>query len=125
MSVQVCNFPLNPRFVLQPRSQTAARSTRIFARTESDSPRSDQQQLNLSVLRFTFGNLFLLFFLQLKFTSFLIEILNPFCRDSWARRILSTEVDRVRVRIAYSSQPLLSFSSNQRISAGIIYINLV
>ncbi|CAN7006393.1 hypothetical protein IGI04_010055 [Brassica rapa subsp. trilocularis] len=55
MSVQVCNFPLNPRFVLQPRSQTAARSTRIFARTESDSPRSDQQQLNLSVLRFTFG----------------------------------------------------------------------
>ncbi|KAF8116770.1 hypothetical protein N665_0014s0034 [Sinapis alba] len=118
MSIQICNFPLNPRFALQPRSQTAARSTRIFARTENDSPRSDQQQLNLSVLRFTFGNLFSL---QLRFTYFRRVILNPFCRDSWARRILSTEVDRVRVRIAYSSQSLLSFISNQRISAALPY----
>ncbi|XP_009132551.1 protein COFACTOR ASSEMBLY OF COMPLEX C SUBUNIT B CCB2, chloroplastic [Brassica rapa] len=55
MSVQICNFPLNPRFALRPRSQTAARSTRIFARAENESSRSDQQQLNLSVLRFTFG----------------------------------------------------------------------
>lgn len=55
MSIQICSFPLHPRFSLRPCSQTAARSTRIFARTENESSRSDQQQLNLSVLRFTFG----------------------------------------------------------------------
>ncbi|KAG2333004.1 hypothetical protein Bca52824_004184 [Brassica carinata] len=56
MNIQICNFSLNPRFLaLQTRSKASARSKRIFARTENDSPRSDQQQLNLSVLRFTFG----------------------------------------------------------------------
>ncbi|CAH8279338.1 unnamed protein product [Arabidopsis lyrata] len=51
MSLRICNFPFHPKFALQPRAQ---RSTRIFARTENDSPQQ-QQQLNLSVLRFTFG----------------------------------------------------------------------
>ncbi|KFK26825.1 hypothetical protein AALP_AA8G298500 [Arabis alpina] len=53
MSVRICNFPFYP---LQPR---ASRCTRISARSDNDSSRStspdQQQQLNLSVLRFTFG----------------------------------------------------------------------
>ncbi|CAH8383583.1 unnamed protein product [Eruca vesicaria subsp. sativa] len=51
MSIQICNFPFHPRFALQPRGpRTAARSRRVFA-----SGSDQQQQLNLSVLRFTFG----------------------------------------------------------------------
>lgn len=78
MSVRICNFPSHPSFLLQPRSQsqTAARSTRIFARTENESSRSDQQQLNLSVLRFTFGNTSSL--LQFETYFNLREILNRF-----------------------------------------------
>ncbi|CAH2070274.1 unnamed protein product [Thlaspi arvense] len=58
MSIQICNSPFHTRFTLQPRAQIAARSRLIFARAENDSSgskTSDQQQLNLSVLRFTFG----------------------------------------------------------------------
>ncbi|ESQ43318.1 hypothetical protein EUTSA_v10014339mg [Eutrema salsugineum] len=58
MSIRICSSPLHPSFALRPRAQIAARSLRIVARAENDSSRSktsDQQQLNLSVLRFTFG----------------------------------------------------------------------
>ncbi|CAN8252680.1 unnamed protein product [Cochlearia groenlandica] len=60
MSIRICNLPLNPRLALLPRSRATARSRRVvFVRAENDSSRSkapnQQQQLNLSVLRFTFG----------------------------------------------------------------------
>ncbi|CAA7029152.1 unnamed protein product [Microthlaspi erraticum] len=54
MSIQICNSPFLPKFAHTPRAQISTRSTRIFARTESNSS-DQQQQLNLSVLRFTFG----------------------------------------------------------------------
>ncbi|KAL1198319.1 Protein COFACTOR ASSEMBLY OF COMPLEX C SUBUNIT B CCB2 [Cardamine amara subsp. amara] len=58
MSIQICNLPFHPTFAPQPRAKISRKSTRIFARTENDSSQSktsDHQQLNLSVLRFTFG----------------------------------------------------------------------
>ncbi|XP_010482558.1 PREDICTED: protein COFACTOR ASSEMBLY OF COMPLEX C SUBUNIT B CCB2, chloroplastic-like [Camelina sativa] len=52
MSIRICNLPFNSSFAPQPRARISSRrSTRVFARTENDT----QQQLNLSVLRFTFG----------------------------------------------------------------------
>jgi len=72
MSIQICNFPFHPKFALQPRAQ---RSTRIFARTENDSPQSktSDQQLNLSVLRFTFGIFFLPHFKAQIFPNYFRE----------------------------------------------------
>ncbi|XP_010442731.1 PREDICTED: protein COFACTOR ASSEMBLY OF COMPLEX C SUBUNIT B CCB2, chloroplastic isoform X1 [Camelina sativa] len=52
MSIRICNLPFNSSFAPQPRARVSSRSTRVFARTEND---TQQQQLNLSVLRFTFG----------------------------------------------------------------------
>ncbi|XP_010537208.1 PREDICTED: protein COFACTOR ASSEMBLY OF COMPLEX C SUBUNIT B CCB2, chloroplastic-like [Tarenaya hassleriana] len=58
MSIQVVNLLPLPKFAIRSRAKTSAGFGRVVARADNDPPRSvggDQQQLNLSVLRFTFG----------------------------------------------------------------------
>lgn len=99
--------------IIPPRfpAKKSTKSVSISARLQNSQTPSNQQeqQLNLSVLRFTLG-LSLSRWTCVCFSCVLSNLgLCPCFRDTWVWRVLLAQMDRVRVWFASDSQPFRGF----------------
>lgn len=116
MSLLLSNPLIQLKVPTRPRAKTTKNSFSISARLDNSQPR--EQELNLSVLRFTFGS----YSLSYAYTIFVFKFQNRMplfgCRDTWIRRVVSTEMDRLRLRFASCIEPLCFFQFSYVSTAG-------
>lgn len=108
----------NPLIQLKssPKFRAKKRTTKfsaVSARLDNSKANSTDPQLNLSVLRFTLGNSI---YLSLYFSITLWDVYRwwvywtiGWCRNSWAGRVLLTQMDRIRVWFAFAREPFCWF----------------
>lgn len=101
--------PRPPSKLLTPRRLLIGRERRFrspTAITNEDSDQEPQQQLNLSVLRFTLGKLFLES-PSFAFCSIVWSLIVWDFRDSGSGWVLPAQMDRHRLRFAHYPQPFV------------------
>lgn len=123
-SIRPCKSPL--KFLNRTKIHGSRRSSIIITAASQD-PNSGQQQLDLSVLRFTFGNSLHLLHNYRKRWVFRVffKVFWLFCRDPRSRRVVPSKIHWRSVRFPHYRQPFSVSVFSEPSSAGTVILQLL